>query len=83
MPSKRMTSGRMRTQVHWNTSVRRKEMAADTPPLFRAVKKEEAKMLKPASRKVKENSRKAWTVRVYRSASVSYTHLTLPTILRV
>ena len=69
MPSTRMTSGRMRTQVHWNTSVRRKEMAADTPPLFRAVKKEEEKMLKPASSKVKENSRKAWTVRVYRSAS--------------
>ena len=69
MPSTLMSSGRMRMQAHWNTSVRRKEMAADTPPLFRAVKKEEEKMLKPASRKVKENSRKAWTVRAYSSAS--------------
>ena len=37
-------------------------MAAETAPLFRAVKKPEAKMLKPASRNDQQNSRKAWVV---------------------
>ena len=40
----------------------RKEIAADTPPLFSAVKKEDRKMLKPASRKAKEKRWKACRV---------------------
>ena len=41
MPSTSKKMGRISTEADWNTSVRRKEMAADTPPLFRAVKKPE------------------------------------------
>ena len=33
--------GRISTMTIWNTKVRRKEIAADTAPLFRAVKKED------------------------------------------
>ena len=62
IPSTPRSMGRMTTEPAWNTSVRRKEMAAETAPLFRAVKKPEAKMLKPASRNDQQNSRKAWVV---------------------
>ena len=41
MPSTPMISGRVRMDTTWNSSVRRKEMAADTVPLFSAVKNAE------------------------------------------
>ena len=43
-------AGRISTAAIWKTSVRRKEIAADTPPLLSAVKKEEPKILKPLNR---------------------------------
>ena len=39
IPSSSRNAGRISTPAHWNTSVRKKEMAADTKPLFSAVKK--------------------------------------------
>ena len=51
MPSTPSTRGKSSTDAVWKISVRKKEMAADTAPLFSAVKKEEAKILNPASRK--------------------------------
>ena len=42
--------------------MRRKEIAAETKPLLSAVKKAEVKMLKPESRKEKENRRNACSV---------------------
>ena len=69
MPSTPKKTGRISTDADWNTSVRRNEMAAETAPLFSAVKKPEVKMLKPASRNDHANSRKAWTVRANRPAS--------------
>ena len=44
MPSTPMMSGRVRMDTTWNSSVRRKEMAADTAPLSSAVKNAEPKM---------------------------------------
>ena len=40
MPSTSRKIGRIRTLAHWNTKVRRKEMAAEASPLFSAVKKD-------------------------------------------
>lgn len=40
----------------WKIRVRKNEIAAEMAPLFRAVKKDDAKMLKPASKKLKEKS---------------------------
>ena len=51
IPSIPKRSGSRQTAAIWNTSVRKKEIAADTAPLLRAVKKEEAKKLKPHMRK--------------------------------
>ena len=62
IPSTPQISGNTSTAATWNTSVRRKEMAADTSPLFSAVKKEEPKMANPESRKAKEKIKKAWAV---------------------
>lgn len=59
MPSTSNRSGRRMTEDVWNTSVRRKEIAAEMKPLFSAVKNDEAKILKPANRKAKEKSRNA------------------------
>ena len=42
--------GRISTAATWNTRVRRKEIAADIPPLLSAVKKDEPKILKPLNR---------------------------------
>ena len=53
MPSMSNSTGRTRTQQVWKSSVRRKEISADVSPSFRAVKKEEPKMAKPAKRKEK------------------------------
>ena len=69
VPSTPSSRGRMGTEAVWNTSVRRKEMAAEIAPLFSAVKKPEVKMLKPASRNDQENRRKAWVVRSKSTAS--------------
>lgn len=62
MPSMSNSTGRTRTQQVWKSSVRRKEIAAETKPLLSAVKKAEVKMLKPESRKEKENRRNACSV---------------------
>ena len=43
--------GRISTMTIWNTKVRRKEIAADTAPLFRAVKKEEPHTFMPRTMK--------------------------------
>ena len=40
-------AGSKSSMIIWNTRVRKKEMAADTTPLLKAVKKEEPKMLNP------------------------------------
>ena len=42
--------GSKRIIIIWNMSVRRNEIAADTTPLLKAVKKEDAKILKPLIR---------------------------------
>lgn len=69
IPSISKKMGRINTQEVWNTSVRKKDMAAEIAPLLSAVKKEEAKMLKPARIKEKEKSRNAWLVNADRPAS--------------
>ena len=46
--------GRRKTVTDWKTSVRKKEMTADTGPLFSAVKKDEPKIAVPVKRKAKE-----------------------------
>ena len=48
--------GRIRTDSVWKISVRRKEIAAEIPPLLRAVKNDEEKILKPDSKKANENN---------------------------
>ena len=50
IPSIPQKIGRISTAATWNTTVLRKEIAADTIPLLRAVMKEEPKILKPQSR---------------------------------
>ena len=50
-PSMSKKTGRISTAATWKTRVRRKEMAAEIPPLPRAVKKLDPKMPKPAKRK--------------------------------
>ena len=42
--------GSKRIIIIWNMSVRRNEIAADTTPLLKAEKKEDAKILKPLIR---------------------------------
>ena len=69
IPSTPHTSGKSKIAAIWKTSVRRKEIAADTGPLFRAVKKPEPKIAKPAKRKEKENIRKPLRVIAISSAS--------------
>ena len=64
MPSTPRSRGRRMTEDVWNTSVRKNEMAAEISPLPSAVKNDEAKMLNPANKNAKENSRNAWHVSV-------------------
>ena len=64
MPSTPRSRGRRMTEDVWNTSVRKNEIAAEISPLPSAVKNDEAKMLKPANKNAKENSRNAWHVSV-------------------
>ena len=61
--------GRIRTDSVWKISVRRKEIAAEIPPLLRAVKNDEEKILKPDSKKQNENNLKACSVIASSSAS--------------
>lgn len=53
----------------WNTKVRRKEIAAETPPLLNAVKKDDPKIGYPENRKEKEKIEKARTVKSISPAS--------------
>ena len=69
MPSTPMISGRVRTDTTWNSSVRRKEIAADTVPLFSAVKNAEPKMLKPDRIKLIQYSFMPWVVSASSPAS--------------
>lgn len=70
IPSTPKSSGRISTESDWQIMVRRKDIAADTPPLLSAVKKDDAKILYPASRNAGENIRKACFVRS--KSSLSY-----------
>ena len=69
MPSTPRRIGRIRTDSVWKISVRRKEIAAEIPPLLRAVKNDEEKILKPDSKKQNENNLKACSVIASSSAS--------------
>ena len=53
IPSMPKKTGKSRMQMTSNTSVRRKDIVAETLPLFSAVKKEDPNMLKPLSRYTK------------------------------
>lgn len=59
IPSTPKKTGRSSTEAVWKISVRINEMAAETAPLLSAVKKDEANILSPASRKENANSRNA------------------------
>lgn len=50
IPSIPQRIGRSSTIEIWNTNVRRNEMAAESRPLFKAVKNADPKILKPLSR---------------------------------
>ena len=50
MPVMPINPGRINTIMIWNTKVRRKEIAADTAPLFSAVKKEDPQTFMPLTR---------------------------------
>ena len=69
LPSTPMISGRVRMDTTWNSSVRRKEIAADTAPLFSAVKNAEPKMLKPDRIKLMQYSFMPWVVSASSPAS--------------
>ena len=43
IPSTPKSSGRISTESDWQIMVRKKDIAADTPPLLSAVKKDDAK----------------------------------------
>ena len=58
--------GKVRMATVWNRKVRRKEMVAETMPLFKAVKKAEENTLIPISAKVTAYKRKPCTVRFIR-----------------
>ena len=62
-------AGRIRTEPTWNTRVRRKEITADTSPLFNAVKNADAKMLIPHTRNDRAKMWNADLVNCYRSGS--------------
>ena len=65
-----ISTGKKRMEPAWNKSVRIKEMNADILPLFKAVKKEEVMMLKPAGANISEKSVNARMVNA--RSSVSY-----------
>ena len=55
MPSSLNRIGSISTAATWNTSVRRKDMAAETAPLLSAVKNDDANMFTPANINENEN----------------------------
>ena len=57
------------TDASWKRSVLRKDMIADTAPLFNAVNKLDANIFNPASRKENENRRNALVVSSFNAAS--------------
>ena len=61
--------GSTSTQTIWNTSVRAKEIIAETSPSFNAVKKAEPKMLNPHSRNENAYSFSACSVSYIRPVS--------------
>ena len=63
-------SGRIITAAIWNSSVLENEIAAETKPLLSAVKKDDAKILKPEIKKDIENSLKP--LQVKSKSSLSY-----------
>lgn len=54
MSFKPQIKGKINTAAIWKTRVRRKEIKAETSPLFNAVKKEEPYIDMPAKRNAKE-----------------------------
>ena len=50
MPFIPHSNGNTKTAAHWKTSVLKKEMSAETKPLFNAVKKEEVERFAPIKR---------------------------------
>ena len=69
MPSTPNSAGRIRTHADWKRSVRANEITAEMSPLFSAVKKLEAKMFSPVSRKENEKMENACRVSAKSSAS--------------
>lgn len=69
IPSRPKMSGSSNTEAIWNTRVRKKDIAAEIPPLFSAVKNADANIFNPVRIKAKENTLKAWQVIVNKSAS--------------
>ena len=57
MPVRPKIRGSTKIAATWNTKVRRKEMRAETRPLFKAVKKLEPQILMPAKIKLKRQIR--------------------------
>lgn len=53
IPSRPPKSGSSKTAAAWNTTVRKNEIAAETPPLFNAVKNDEPKIAYPEKRNEK------------------------------
>ena len=62
-------SGKIISDDNWNTSVRKKEIAAEITPFPSAVKNEEPQMLKPKIKNMVEYMRKPRTVMANNSAS--------------
>lgn len=59
IPSSPTISGKIKTVANLKIKVRRNEIAAEIPPLFNAVKNEEAKTLNPVIRNARDEMRSA------------------------
>ncbi len=64
MPPIPNISGNSITAAVWNTKVLKKEIMAETSPLFNAVKNEEPNIAIPAKRKENANIENAFTVKL-------------------
>ena len=62
IPSRPISLGNKITAAIWKTMVRKKDIIAETRPLFSAVKKDDPKIANPAKRKENEKMKKAFTV---------------------
>ena len=69
IPSSSQINGIISTAAILKMKVRRNDIAADTPPLFRAVKKDEANIVKPLNMNASENILKACFVMANSSGS--------------